>query len=116
MLKRILYTAAFGTTIYLIYEEIYRKSIEIKKMTKKLKNLYANITENEPISDDINATHLKPNNIDELTNLVSLAHRYHYKIVVGTDHPKKEKIAISEQSNGKCLFIDLSKLKNVSIN
>lgn len=54
---------------------------------------------------------LKPKTIDELTNIISLAFRYHYKIIVRMDDlPKREKIIICEQFDGKCIFINLTML------
>jgi hypothetical protein len=55
--------------------------------------------------------------LDELANIVSLAYRYHYKVIVRMDEiSKKEKITITEQFDGKCLFLNLAALNRIEVN
>jgi hypothetical protein len=116
MWRRMLFWGAFLGTSYFFYNEVYCKNLEIRKMNKKLDNFYAPIMDREILKDELTVISLRPNNIDELTNLVSLAYRYHYKIIIRmSDLPKREKIIMCDQFQSKCLFINLSLLQQASI-
>ena len=59
---------------------------------------------------------LKPITLDELTNIISLAYRYHFKVIVRMgDLSKREKIIMCEHFGNKCLFINLALLNSFSI-
>lgn len=49
---------------YTIYEEIYSKSVEVGKMSRKLSNFYSSIAKYEQIDDENTAVILKPTTID----------------------------------------------------
>jgi len=85
MWNRMLFWGIFLGGSYFIYNEIYRKKMEITKMNRKLDFIYPNILEKETLKNDLVCIKVHPKNIDELTNLVSLAYRYHYKIIVRMD-------------------------------
>lgn len=117
LVRRMLFWAVFLGGGSLIYEEIYRKKVEKSKMTKKLDHLYGGICQREELREELSATLLSPQTLDELANIVSLAYRYHYKVIVRMDDiSKKEKINITEQFDGKCLFLNLAALSRVDIN
>lgn len=59
-------------------------------MAAKLDNLYGAIMVKEHLKDDLYSTFLFPKNLDELANILSLAYRYHYKIIVRMDNISKK--------------------------
>jgi hypothetical protein len=116
LLKRIVFWGVLLGGGFLIYDEVYRKKVEISKMTSKLTTFYAPIMLTEPLKESLSCVTLTPNTLDELSNLVSLAYRYHYKVIVRMDElTKREKIIISEKFDSKCLFINLSRLSRVKV-
>lgn len=117
LVKRIIFWTIFLGSSYLIYNQIYRKKVEINKMNSKLNNFYATIMLRESLKEDLSCITLTPKTIDQLTNIVSLAYRYHYKVIVRMDAvTKREKIIISQKFDTKCLFINLSQLNAIKIN
>ena len=111
MWNRTIFWTVFLGGGYVIYKQIYQKKMQITKMNRKLDRFYMGILQRELLKDELKCTILRPTNIDELTNLVSLAYRYHYKVIVRMDEiTKREKIIMCEQFGGKCLFINLSQL------
>lgn len=85
MWNRMLFWGISLSCGYFLYNEIYRKKMEITKMNRKLDFIYPNILEKETFKNALVCIKVQPKNIDELTNLVSLAYRYHYKIIVRMD-------------------------------
>jgi hypothetical protein len=67
----------------------------MNKMDGKLMNFYSGIMEKEILKGELTFTMLRPKNIDELTNIVSLAHKYRYNIIVRMEEITKR---------GKILF------------
>ena len=85
-------------------------------MSSKLNNFYAGIMVKEELKEDVSCVTLSPKTLDELANIVSLAYRYHYKVIVRMDEiTKREKIIISEKFINKCLFLNLSSLNTVKV-
>lgn len=85
-------------------------------MTSKLNNFYSGIMVKEELKEDVSCVTISPKTLDELANIISLAYRYHYKVIVRMDEvTKREKIIISEKFINKCLFLNLSSLKNVKV-
>jgi FAD/FMN-containing dehydrogenase len=70
----------------------------------------------ESLKEDVSCITLAPKTLDELANIVSLAYRYHFKVIVRMDEmTKREKIIISEKFVNKCLILNLSSLDRVRI-
>ena len=65
-------------------------------MNGKLDNFYPSILLKESLKEGVSCITIWPKTVDELSNIVSLAYRYHYKIIVRMDEvTKREKIITS---------------------
>jgi len=51
-------------------------------MDNKINDFYSEITSRETLKDGLVCTTLAPATVDQLANLLSLAYRYHYKVIV----------------------------------
>ena len=70
----------------------------------------------EELKEDVSCVTISPKTLDELANIISLAYRYHYKVIVRMDEvTKREKIIISEKFINKCLFLNLTSLNTVKL-
>lgn len=89
LLKRILFWGIFLGGSFLIYDELYRKKVEFNKMNNKLENFYSAIMVKETLKESLSCVTLSPLTLDELANILSLAYRYHYKVIVRMDQLTK---------------------------
>ena len=64
MWNRMMFWSIFLGGSYLIYNEIYRKKMEITKMNRKLDFIYPNIMEKETLKTDLICIKVQPKNID----------------------------------------------------
>lgn len=96
LFKRVVFWGVLLGGSFLIYDEVYRKKVEFSKMNKKLDNFYPAIMLKETLKEGVTCVTLSPKTLDELSNILSLAYRYHYKVIVRMDDvTKREKIIIS---------------------
>ena len=99
---------------FLYYFKKHGKQFEKNKILNKLDRFYSTIIERQTLKENLVSILVTPKSVDELTHLIVMSKRYHHKVIVQTNElTVKEKVAICEKLNNKCLFINLSNLKNL---